>query len=381
MKKLILISLFLITSSIIFSRDFRRDIEVGMFYSSLKPYGEWIYVDNDFLVWKPFGVHRHWKPYFEGRWVWTRYGWYWDSYEPFGWAVYHYGRWIYDDFYGWLWIPDYQWAPAWVEWRYNDYYIGWAPLPPYAEFRIDFGIHFSVSWHSGYHYWNFVSFHNFCSDNVHRHIVVTKDVERFFDKTKYRTNYHLRDREVYNGGIDRNFIERKTRTRIPERSIRIADDRENLTVRNEKEVYVYRPNKTTERITPDEIKRAERNVNIQKDKVVISRQTRNSEDELKPNYESRGVERKYERGNFENPTREDRNIKSETKEEIRILSKDRRTESSRESIKIESKSRSDNRNEENPKIKARIPEENRERGVEKRRNDNRENKEEVRKRR
>jgi len=158
MKKILVLSFLLITTSLIFSRSFERNYSVGMFYSSLRPYGEWIYFDDNLIVWKPYGVSSFWKPYYEGRWVWTRHGWYWDSFEPYGWAVYHYGRWIYDDYYGWVWMPDNEWAPAWVEWRYNDYYLGWAPLPPYAEFGIDFGIRFSIAWRSHHHFWNFVSY-------------------------------------------------------------------------------------------------------------------------------------------------------------------------------------------------------------------------------
>jgi len=33
---------------------------------------------------------------------------------------------------GWLWVPGRVWAPAWVDWRQNDTYLGWAPLPPSA---------------------------------------------------------------------------------------------------------------------------------------------------------------------------------------------------------------------------------------------------------
>ena len=60
------------------------------------------------------------------------YGWYWDSYEPFAWAVYHYGRWGFDPAYNWYWVPGDTWSPAWVQWRYGDQYVGWAPEPPHA---------------------------------------------------------------------------------------------------------------------------------------------------------------------------------------------------------------------------------------------------------
>jgi hypothetical protein len=62
--------------------------------------------------------------------LYTDVGWTWVSYEDFGWAAYHYGRWIRLEDYGWCWVPGYEWGPAWVSWRTGGDYIGWAPLPP-----------------------------------------------------------------------------------------------------------------------------------------------------------------------------------------------------------------------------------------------------------
>ena len=103
MKK-ILAALFIIVFSFgsqTEGRSFYRygdGVTFNYFYYSLAPYGEWIQIDNNLIVWKPEMVGMRWSPYSVGRWVWTDYGWYWDSYEPLGWATYHYGRWIYDDY-------------------------------------------------------------------------------------------------------------------------------------------------------------------------------------------------------------------------------------------------------------------------------------------
>ena len=150
MKKLLI--LFAIVFAVFVSNAEAKNrygggVNFNYFYGSLSPYGEWIEIDYDLYAWRPAYVSKRWAPYTVGRWVWTTYGWYWDSYEPFGWATYHYGRWHFDDYYGWIWIPDYEWAPAWVEWRYDDNYIGWAPLPPYAHYRRGVGIHFSIDFH------------------------------------------------------------------------------------------------------------------------------------------------------------------------------------------------------------------------------------------
>lgn len=44
--------------------------------------------------------------------------------------VYHYGRWVLDPEFGWVWILGNEWARAWVSWRRSHDHIGWAPLPP-----------------------------------------------------------------------------------------------------------------------------------------------------------------------------------------------------------------------------------------------------------
>ena len=100
------------------------------FYQPLSPYGDWVVVSGYGQVWRPRNVEAGWRPYANGHWELTDDGWYWESDEPWGWATYHYGRWELSAGYGWIWVPQTQWAPAWVEWREGGGYVGWAPLPP-----------------------------------------------------------------------------------------------------------------------------------------------------------------------------------------------------------------------------------------------------------
>jgi len=201
-----------------------QEVSFDYFYSSLSPYGEWIDLQDGVKAWHPYNVSPEWKPYSIGRWNWTNNGWYWDSDEPFGWATYHYGRWIDDENYGWIWVPDYTWGPSWVEWRYDNDYVGWAPLPPYASFSLNLGIRFSMGWHSHYRYWNFVSYGHFCDRSLNHFFIDERRVSRFFEHTKYRTNYFSDRERIVNGGIDRSFIERRGGYRIPEREIRTIDN-------------------------------------------------------------------------------------------------------------------------------------------------------------
>jgi hypothetical protein len=107
--------------------------DVSFFYDQLAPYGSWVNVPAYGMCWQPSVVRSdpYWQPYLGGgRWKWTNLGWYWDSAYPWGWAAFHYGRWVQLSDVGWVWVPDTVWGPAWVSWRYDDSYYGWAPLPP-----------------------------------------------------------------------------------------------------------------------------------------------------------------------------------------------------------------------------------------------------------
>ncbi len=103
----------------------KADIE-----APLAAHGAWVEVGSYGRCWRPAHMAVGWRPYGHGQWVWTDCGWYWSSNEPWAWACYHYGSWVYDPSWGWVWIPQTEWAPAWVSWRVGGGYIGWAPLGP-----------------------------------------------------------------------------------------------------------------------------------------------------------------------------------------------------------------------------------------------------------
>lgn len=207
----------------------------GYFYTSLAPYGTWIEIGFGTPVWRPTMMKRNWSPYYQGQWIYTNYGWYWDSYEPFGDVVYHYGRWYNDDYYGWIWIPDYEWAPAWVDWRYDDDYIGWAPLSPYALFSINIGIHYTYDYYVPYQHWNYVQYNNFCNNNVYNYYVGPKQKYRVHNRTKMRTNYSYYDGRVRNDGVDFDRIRERSGRTIEKRNlVGVNDPRELSKERNTK---------------------------------------------------------------------------------------------------------------------------------------------------
>ncbi|HEX4346707.1 MAG TPA: DUF6600 domain-containing protein [Vicinamibacterales bacterium] len=73
-------------------------------YSDLDDYGAWANDADYGSVWTP-RVAADWVPYREGRWVWIDpWGWTWVDAEPWGFAPFHYGRWV--SLRGrWGWVP------------------------------------------------------------------------------------------------------------------------------------------------------------------------------------------------------------------------------------------------------------------------------------
>ena len=216
---------------------------VGIFYSSLSPYGEWVNVEFG-RAWRPLHVVHGWRPYVNGQWVWTDYGWYWMSDEPFGWATFHYGRWYYDDFYGWVWVPGEVWGPAWVEWRYSNDYIGWAPLAPYAEFSFNVGITYTNRWAAPVHYWNFVPGDRFASARVVDYVQPVEQSRRIFGSTRVTGSIRTDGGQVVNRGVDVSFVERHGNLHINRVNIVSSDKRTSERFVGEadrRHIEVYRP--------------------------------------------------------------------------------------------------------------------------------------------
>lgn len=101
------------------------------FHDALNDYGYWVDVSPFGPAWVPFASYG-WRPYTQGRWIWTSQGWYWQAYEPWGWLAYHYGHWVWNSRFGWVWLPDYDWHPGRVVWARGYDTIGWMPAPPHG---------------------------------------------------------------------------------------------------------------------------------------------------------------------------------------------------------------------------------------------------------
>ncbi len=187
------------------------------FYDRLEPEGDWIETSTYGYVWQPNVAtrSRSWRPYTDGRWVYTDAGWTWISEERFGWATYHYGRWTRIRNVGWVWVPGNQWAPAWVSWRASDDYVGWAPLPPEARFERGSGIH---GWADSYYdigpeQYCFVPTVSLGEQRIEQVVLPAEQNITIVNRTTNVTNITYNNTVIVNNGP--NYDQVRTRSRRP----------------------------------------------------------------------------------------------------------------------------------------------------------------------
>ena len=119
-------------------------------WEDLDSYGAWRDEPEYGTVWYPTRVEAGWQPYQVGRWAYVRpWGWTWVDDAPWGYAPFHYGRWV--NVRGrWGWYPGRYdprpvWAPALVGWVGGSGWsltinsgpvgvVGWYPLSPWDRY-------------------------------------------------------------------------------------------------------------------------------------------------------------------------------------------------------------------------------------------------------
>lgn len=188
------------------------DISVDFFHENLAPYGDWVDVEDYGYCWQPRDVDADWRPYSDGRWVYTDAGWTWDSDEPYSWAVYHYGRWARIDEVGWVWVPGTEWGPGWVSWRRGSRHVGWAPLPPEARFVRSSGlsVQVDVDFDIGPTNYNFVEVRNFGAPRLRSVFIEPRENITIINQTSNITNITYVNSVVYNGGPQYDVISRES---------------------------------------------------------------------------------------------------------------------------------------------------------------------------
>ena len=239
------------------------------YYGALDPYGDWFYDSSHGWVWRPTvaRVDVGWRPYSQGgRWIYSDVGWYWNSYYSWGWAPFHYGRWHRSTLHGWYWVPGYKWSPAWVMWRSNNHYAGWAPLPPGSHYVHGIGyswggshVGFSFGFGLGHGWFTYCDYAHLRHRRLHRHRVPDNRVAIVHNETTVVNNYITENNTtIVNAGIPPAVIAEKTREPVQKMRIRELDLEVESIARvgqidaNGKTMAIYRPEVPTPPDTPTE---------------------------------------------------------------------------------------------------------------------------------
>lgn len=233
------------------------------FYDVLSPMGEWIQVTKEdvnedleegsgqgyssaaddeplLFIWKPANVNSDWKPYINGRWIYTNHGWLWQSNDAWGNSTYNYGRWYNSRKYGWVWMPGYAWAPSWVRWKVSNDHIGWAPLTPKAKWQSDKGIA-----GSNYSYkekdadWVFVQKESF-PDEINASKTVSPGLNSdIIKKSESITDIKVENDVVTNNGPDVTDIEKRSGKKMQRRYLKFTKERNHFNY-GDKDVVISR---------------------------------------------------------------------------------------------------------------------------------------------
>lgn len=142
-----------------------RTAHYGQYYDQdiygadeLNEHGQWLHTPDYGYIWRPYptsiNIYNDWSPYRYGHWRWLpAFGWTWVNDEPWGWATYHHGRWIW--YRGaWHWSPySYYrhrrswWYPALVVLRVINRNVCWYPLSyHHAYYNYNWNYYRSPHW-------------------------------------------------------------------------------------------------------------------------------------------------------------------------------------------------------------------------------------------
>jgi len=203
------------TTTLVRAQDYQNDyqddgystgnVSLQTFYDELSPYGTWIQDPQYGYVWRPDVDQSEFRPYYtNGRWAMTEYGNTWVSNYDWGWAPFHYGRWVINSYRQWIWLPDTNWGPAWVDWRSGDGYYGWAPMAPSISINLSFGRRYVVPEFC----WNFIPQRNIYINVFPRYDYGRNNV--YIRNTTIINNTYVYNRRNYYGGPRIEDIRRAT---------------------------------------------------------------------------------------------------------------------------------------------------------------------------
>ncbi|MGH9529238.1 MAG: DUF6600 domain-containing protein [Terriglobales bacterium] len=215
-------------------RDRREDQSVSARYVSpdvigsedLDANGTWRDTPEYGHVWIPNQVAPGWAPYTDGQWIYeSPWGWTWDDYAPWGFAPFHYGRWVsFGGYWGWAPGPYYggwdrgYYAPALVSWFGGGGWgvgVGFGFGGGYGWCPLGWGEPFIPWYHSGWGYFRNVNIYN-------TRININGYRNGFRNGFANRGNFHYANMHVRGGftAVSRGTLERGLPVR--QNSVRVS---------------------------------------------------------------------------------------------------------------------------------------------------------------
>ena len=188
------------------SRQYVSDDVIG--YQDLDQYGDWQTTSDYGAVWFPNDEGSDWAPYRDGHWAYIApWGWTWVDDAPWGFAPYHYGRWVY--VHGdWGWIPGPigmrpVYAPALVAFVGSGGWsvgigsgpVGWFPLGP--------GEIYNPWYHASRGYYSEVNITNIRERHRHHRRRLIGDIDDHYNH--YREDRPMRGEHYANRDAPRGF--------------------------------------------------------------------------------------------------------------------------------------------------------------------------------
>ncbi len=204
-----------------YPQQYGQNEGMSYFYDRLSPYGNWIDLNPYGYVWTPRHMGYRWRPYSDGHWIWTEYGWTWIADQEWGDIPFHYGRWGWDNDIGWFWVPGTVWGPAWVTWRSNDQYMGWAPLPPGVGFSFGMNLN-SLGVDIPFNFWVFIQGSHFQDRYLNPYVLPFERNQTIINYTVIHNNIYTRNDRIINEGIGVDEIRRITRRDVPRYALQDA---------------------------------------------------------------------------------------------------------------------------------------------------------------
>lgn len=221
------------------------DVSLQTFYDELSPYGTWINDPEYGYVWRPDVDQADFRPYYSnGRWAMTEYGNTWVSNYDWGWAPFHYGRWMYNRYNNWVWLPDTTWGPAWVDWRSGGGYYGWAPMGPSINININIGRRYVIPDFC----WNFIPERHIYYNSYPRYYSGRNRV--YIQNTVIINNTYVRNNRTYYSGPRAEDIRRATNQNVTVYNVsRVSRSGGNRIENNTVNVYAPRPTRGSDNTT------------------------------------------------------------------------------------------------------------------------------------